>query len=128
MQDEVWRKMTSTWHPKLRVCGFTASIPWPKLDDVKLLALCLAWLPGVFVSDVTTKDGALPGGRAACWQAEAPAAAVALAAAGCARLLCMTCDVPNCGRPSQAAMGLRELQPAQMPTSVGMALAAPVPA
>ena len=52
--------MTSTWLLTVHLCGVRFTLHVPKLDDVKLLTLCLAWLPGVFVSDVTYKTGEPP--------------------------------------------------------------------
>ena len=56
-QDLVWRKVTRTtpWRLGCGSCSLTVQVP--KLDDVKLVTLCLAWLPSAFISDVTASEG-----------------------------------------------------------------------
>ena len=53
----MWKKVTRTTSVRLGLLGCSVVVKLPKLDDVKLVALCLAWLPSAFISDVTASSG-----------------------------------------------------------------------
>ena len=55
----MWKKLTRTAPVRLGLLGCQLTLHVPQLDDVKLVALCLAWLPSAFISDVTASSGEL---------------------------------------------------------------------